>query len=37
MALTESECDLLMACFEKNKLRIFYVKTRAVFGYTFED
>lgn len=34
LALSQEECDRLMASLEKNKVRVFYVKTRAEFGYT---
>lgn len=34
MAVTNGECERLMACLEKNNVRVFYVKTRADFGFT---
>ncbi len=37
MALTCEECDKLMACLEKNKIRVFFVKSRVTFGYTSES
>lgn len=37
LALTYEECDKLFLRIKENKLRIFYIKTRAEFGYTNED
>jgi PII-like signaling protein len=34
MAMTFDEYDRLMTCIERNKVRVFYVKAKAEFGYT---
>lgn len=36
MAMTQEEWDSLIACLEKNKIKIFYTKTKSEFGYTSE-
>lgn len=36
MALTCDECDRLMDCLEKNRIRVFYTKSEVEFGFTSE-
>ncbi|WP_027721593.1 DUF190 domain-containing protein [Maridesulfovibrio zosterae] len=37
MALSVEECDRLMSCLEKKKLRVFYTKSKVEFGFTSES
>ena len=37
MAVTFDECERLMGCLEKNKVRVFYTKSEVTFGFTFEN
>ena len=36
VALSDDECERLMACLEENKIRVFYTKSRVSFGFTAE-